>query len=71
MIPNWARPLGLNAKELKEKKILTQKSMGMKVTEERMQLLSVAKNKKPEVKITDLFENGIAAGTKVELNIPV
>ena len=59
------------AKELKEKKILTQKSMGMKVTQERMYLLSVTKNKSPEIKITDLSENGTASGTQVELKIPL
>ncbi|HLG33272.1 MAG TPA: histidine kinase [Bacteroidia bacterium] len=59
------------ARELKEKKILNQKSMGMKVTEERMHLLSLTADKKPEVKITDLSENGTASGTKVELTIPL
>jgi len=59
------------AKELKERKILTQKSMGMRVTEERMHLLSVTQNKKPEVIITDLSKNGIASGTQVELRIPL
>jgi len=61
----------VKAKELKETKILNQKSMGIRVTEERMHLLSIAKNKKPEVKITDLYEGGIASGTQVELTIPL
>ncbi|MEP7269615.1 MAG: histidine kinase, partial [Saprospiraceae bacterium] len=59
------------AKELKGNKIHNQKSMGMKVTEERMHLLSVASNKKPEVNITDLFEDGIGSGTQVDLLIPL
>ena len=59
------------ASEFKEKKLLNQKSMGMKVTEERMQLISVTRGKKPGVKVFDLIENAVAVGTKVELSIPL
>ncbi len=47
------------------------KSMGMQITKERLELLSAVKSETP-VRIIDLKdENGMATGTRVELEIPI
>jgi len=46
-------------------------SKGIKYTEERLQLLLRGLNVKDAVKITDLYADGIATGTKVEIYLPI
>lgn len=59
------------AKTLQEKSVLRSKSLGIKITEERLRLLS--KEKLEElINISDLKDAlNFATGTKVEINIPV
>lgn len=47
----------------------TEKSYGMKMSQERVMLFN--KEKEPSIKITDLFENGKAAGTEVTVNLNI
>jgi hypothetical protein len=48
------------------------KSMGMKITEERLRILNDISLSKHSVKITDLEnENGESLGTKVEIYVPI
>jgi len=48
------------------------KSFGMKITEERLRILNDISLSKHSVQITDLYNNdGNAAGTKVELYVPI
>jgi two-component sensor histidine kinase len=48
------------------------KSMGMKITEDRLRILNEVNNSNLSVNVTDLKdEKGEAAGTKVELYIPI
>jgi sensor histidine kinase YesM len=48
------------------------KSLGMKITEDRLRILNEVNNSKLSVTITDLKdENGNALGTKVELYVPL
>lgn len=48
------------------------KSMGMKITEERLRILNEISLSKHSVKITDLEnENGESLGTKVEIYVPI
>jgi ligand-binding sensor domain-containing protein len=46
------------------------KSFGMAVTKERLEIISRLNNINPQVNIIDLYENGIAMGTRVEISIP-
>ncbi|MGZ8557614.1 MAG: tetratricopeptide repeat protein [Chitinophagaceae bacterium] len=59
------------AQQLHEKSVLKRRSMGMKITEDRLRLLSQG-NQKQIIRITDLkdtYEN--ATGTRIEINIPI
>jgi ligand-binding sensor domain-containing protein len=48
------------------------KSLGMKITRDRLELLNSVHNSSLSVNITDLYgDNGEAAGTKVEIFIPI
>lgn len=48
------------------------KSMGMKITEDRLKILNAINNSQLSVTITDLRdEKGVATGTKVELFVPL
>lgn len=59
------------AKELREKSVLKNKSMGMKITEERLRLLS-RERLEQLIRITDLKDAlNHALGTRVEINIPI
>jgi hypothetical protein len=42
----------------------------MAVTKERLEIISRLNNINPQVNIIDLYENGIAMGTRVEISIP-
>lgn len=60
------------ARELKSKSASTKKSLGMKLTENRLGLLSRHYSSEALVEIEDITdENGESKGTKVILNIPV
>jgi hypothetical protein len=61
------------AVEIKEKKGQTHRSMGMKVTEGRIDLIRKINNtKEANVNITDLEDDtGTATGTEVKLVLPV
>ncbi len=59
------------AQEYKSKSAMKQKSFGMKVTSERIELINQIYKTNTEVEIIDLKnQNGEATGTKVILNIP-
>lgn len=59
------------ALELKKRSVLTYKSMAMKVTESRLQLLNGSKNEQL-VQVTDLVdEESRPSGTRVEVSIPI
>lgn len=57
------------AMELKEKKKASHQSMGMAVTQDRLDVLSKSNFFRTQVHIIDKFENEIASGTRVEINI--
>jgi ligand-binding sensor domain-containing protein/putative methionine-R-sulfoxide reductase with GAF domain len=60
------------ARRIKDSKTQTHESKGMRVTEGRLELLQQQVKEKGTVMITDLkHENGNAAGTRVEILIPV
>ncbi|HLP36740.1 sensor histidine kinase [Lacibacter sp.] len=60
------------AKELKSKSASTKKSLGMKLTEDRIALLNKQAKIDASVEIEDLYDmNGMASGTRVILKIPV
>ena len=60
------------AKTIKEGQIVQRKSHGMKVTAERMSLLSKTLNEPVEAVVEDLYDSEKqAAGTKVNLTLPL
>ena len=59
------------ARELHQLSLLKNKSLGMKITEERLRLLS-KEQVEQLIRITDLKDTfNHALGTRVEINIPV
>lgn len=58
------------AKTMSTDAVGKRKSLGMKITEERLRLLS-KENLSEMIHITDLKERDIAAGTRVDVHIPV
>lgn len=60
------------AREFKSKSATTKKSLGMKLTEDRIAILNKQASPNASITIVDLVaDNGDAAGTKVILKIPV
>jgi ligand-binding sensor domain-containing protein/two-component sensor histidine kinase len=61
------------AAELKEKKVINHKrSMGMQITQDRMEIINKLYNLNTSVRIFDMEnEKGEATGTRVELTIPI
>jgi ribosomal protein S13 len=58
------------AAAIKNKKLLQNESLGMKMTEERMKMLESITNKKVEIHVADLIDDsGHPAGTRVEISI--
>ena len=55
----------------KRKSDTNRKSMGMSITNDRIQLIEQTMGIKTNLEITDLYENNIATGTKVSLIIPL
>src|SRR5690606_3952494 len=59
------------ARELQQRSVIKSKSMGMKITEERLRLLNKDQWEKL-INITDMKDSlNRAIGTRVEINIPV
>ncbi len=59
------------SKEIKATESATyHKSFGMSLTKERLEIISRLNNINPRINVIDLYENGIATGTKVEISIP-
>jgi putative methionine-R-sulfoxide reductase with GAF domain len=61
----------IKARELKSKSATTKKSLGMKLTENRLSLLNRHAQLNASIEIIDLVKEDEAAGTKVILNIPI
>ena len=60
------------ATELKKRSSSGKKSMGMNITQDRIQTINKIYETNTSVNIIDMMdENGMAAGTKVELRIPL
>lgn len=59
------------AKELEKSGLEESKSFGLKITEDRMNLMESIRGKKSDFKIVDLFENKHPAGTKVIIKFEV
>ena len=60
------------AKSIKEKQMIQRQSHGMKVTAERMTILSKKLNVPVEAEVNDLYDSaGLAVGTRVELTLPL
>jgi sensor histidine kinase YesM len=60
------------AMELRSKSATTRKSLGMQLTEERMQLLMTELGTKGEIRVEDLIDsNGEPLGTRVILKLPI
>jgi LytS/YehU family sensor histidine kinase len=59
------------AKEFKSKSATTKKSLGLKLTEDRIAVLNKYAKHQASVKIVDVIKNGIVSGTRVSITIPV
>jgi ligand-binding sensor domain-containing protein/two-component sensor histidine kinase len=59
------------SEEFKKNRVHQHKSMGMNITKERLEILNASLNSNISVEIIDLYEDGKAAGTKVNLIIPL
>ncbi len=59
------------SKEFKKNRVQQHKSMGMSITQERLDILNSSLNSNINAEIVDLFENGKASGTRVRLIIPL
>ncbi|MCH8330387.1 MAG: histidine kinase [Bacteroidetes bacterium] len=62
----------IKADELKSKQMINHRSAAMGITKERLEILNTIRNNSMSVKIHDMLDvNKEAAGTKVEISIPV
>lgn len=59
------------SKEFKKNRVQQHKSMGMSITQERLDILNSSLNRNLNAEIIDLYEDGKAAGTQVRINIPL
>lgn len=57
--------------EFKKNRVQQHKSMGMSITQERLDILNSSLNSNLNAEIIDIYEDGAAAGTKVSLIIPL
>ncbi|HEX8516418.1 MAG TPA: two-component regulator propeller domain-containing protein [Bacteroidia bacterium] len=57
--------------EFKKNRVQQHKSMGMSITQERLDILNSSLNQNLNAQIIDLFENGRPAGTRVQIMIPL
>lgn len=60
-----------NSKKFKKNRVQQHKSMGMSITQERLDILNASLNSNINSEIIDLYENGSSCGTKVRLVIPL
>lgn len=59
------------SKEFKKNRVQQHKSMGMSITQERLDILNSSLNQNLNAQIFDLYENGEPSGTKVQIMIPL
>jgi sensor histidine kinase YesM len=59
------------SKEFKKNRVQQHKSVGMSITQERLDILNSSLNRNLNAQILDLYENGQPAGTKVQIIIPL
>jgi LytS/YehU family sensor histidine kinase len=60
------------AEEIRQRQGRSATSMGMQITKDRLDILSAGRRRRASVTITDLFDAaGSAAGTRVEITIPI
>ncbi|MGQ0829500.1 MAG: two-component regulator propeller domain-containing protein [Bacteroidota bacterium] len=59
------------SKEFKKNRVQQHKSMGMSITQERLDILNSSLNRNLNAQIVDLYEDGIPTGTKVQIIIPL
>jgi ligand-binding sensor domain-containing protein/uncharacterized membrane-anchored protein YhcB (DUF1043 family) len=59
------------SKEFKKNRVQQHKSMGMSITQERLDILNSSLNQNLNAQILDLYENGAPSGTKVQIMIPL
>lgn len=59
------------SKEFKKHRVQQHKSMGMSITQERLDILNSSLNRNLNAQIVDLYEDGVPAGTKVQILIPL
>lgn len=59
------------AAEIKQRSPLGHKSFATKATERRLELINIGRRNKIKLTITDLEDNGTAAGTMVRIDIPL
>lgn len=57
--------------EFKKNRVQQHKSVGMSITQERLDILNSSLNQNLNAQILDLFEDGQPAGTKVQIMIPL
>ncbi|MCW3085728.1 MAG: hypothetical protein JWP12_3094 [Bacteroidetes bacterium] len=57
--------------EFKKNRVQQHKSVGMSITQERLDILNSSLNQNLNAQILDLYENGEPAGTKVQIMIPM
>lgn len=57
--------------EFKKNRVQQHKSVGMSITQERLDILNSSLNQNLNAQILDLFEDGKPAGTKVQIMIPL
>lgn len=57
--------------EFKKNRVQQHKSVGMSITQERLDILNSSLNQNLNAQIVDLYENGQPSGTKVQIIIPL
>jgi LytS/YehU family sensor histidine kinase len=57
--------------EFKKNRVQQHKSVGMSITQERLDILNSSLNQNLNAQIIDLFENGEPSGTRVQIMIPL
>ena len=60
-----------NSKKFKKNRVQQHKSMGMSITQERLEILNASLSSNINAEIIDLYDNNEPAGTKVRLIIPL
>ncbi|MBK9638083.1 MAG: hypothetical protein IPO63_09795 [Bacteroidetes bacterium] len=58
-------------KRVQQPMLLKKESMGMKITQDRLNIINSKNNSKASFKISDLILNKPSSGTRVELNLPL